>query len=414
MIGTMIADDLTGACDAAAPFAAAGPVGVFVAPDAPSCGWSFAAIDTESRGLDPAEAADRVRAALEGVRARLHDGLLFKKIDSTLRGPVGTELEALLSESGRRAALVCPAFPDQARTVVRDVLLVNGQPAHESPIGRDPAYPGATSAVTEIVRRGAARPVRHLSLAQVRGGPEGLRAALAAAGDRIVVADAETDGDLERLAGAALGAPQLVLAGSAGLARAAAVVRGHLAEPVPVPRGGGWLIVAGSTHPATRAQIGALEAAGVPGARVGDGFDPDTGPLAAHLETGQPVFVTTVEARVSGLDARSALAARLGLVAARILVLARPAAVAVTGGETAVALLRAAGVTRIEVVGAPSSGLALGDAVPRAAPRFSLLTKAGGFGPPDLFVALLGLARRREAPIGAAPERSRPAPRGTP
>ncbi len=67
----------------------------------------------------------------------------------------------------------------------------------------------------------------------------------------------------------------------------------------------------------------------------------------------------------------------------------RPDLIAVTGGDTAVALLRAVGATRLELSGAPSSGLALGDAVVDSTSRLPLLTKAGGFGPPDLFLALL-------------------------
>ena len=88
-------------------------------------------------------------------------------------------------------------------------------------------------------------------------------------------------------------------------------------------------------------------------------------------------------------SARQAAASRLALVTARVLAESRPDLVAVTGGETAVALLRAVGATRVELSGAPSSGLALGEAVVDAGSTFPLLTKAGGFGPPDLFLALL-------------------------
>ena len=56
MLVTLIADDLTGACDAGAPFAGRSRVVVFVAPASPGPEWSVAAVDTESRGLAPAEA----------------------------------------------------------------------------------------------------------------------------------------------------------------------------------------------------------------------------------------------------------------------------------------------------------------------------------------------------------------------
>jgi uncharacterized protein YgbK (DUF1537 family) len=92
---------------------------------------------------------------------------------------------------------------------------------------------------------------------------------------------------------------------------------------------------------------------------------------------------------IAGREARAAARARLAGFAARILARCRPDLIAVTGGETAVALLDAAGATRLELAGAPLAGLALGHAVVDSATRWPLLTKAGGFGPPDLFLTLL-------------------------
>jgi D-threonate/D-erythronate kinase len=387
---TLIADDLTGACDAAAPFAGRGRVGVFVAPAWPGSEWEVAAVDTESRGLEPVEATALVRAAVERLGARLAQGLVFKKIDSTLRGAVGAELEALLAASGRATVLLCPSFPDQARTVVNGTLLVNGAFAHESPIGRDPAYPGPTSDVAEIVRHGAGRPVSVLSLARVRGEPEHLAQALGAARGGIVVADAERDDDLDRLARAAVGRPDVALAGSAGLARAVAMALGHAGPPAPLPEGRAWLIVAGSLHPATRAQLQRLEAAGVTGVRLGGAGDPATAPLIAQIKEGRPVFITTEHPSTGATGERPAMASRLARVAARVLAESRPDLVAVTGGETAVALLRVIGAAHVEISGAPASGLALGDAIADvSSSAVPLLTKAGGFGPPELFLALM-------------------------
>jgi uncharacterized protein YgbK (DUF1537 family) len=62
--------------------------------------------------------------------------------------------------------------------------------------------------------------------------------------------------------------------------------------------------------------------------------------------------------------------------------------VAVTGGETALALVQALGAEGIELAGAPRAGLALGRLRSRECADLHLLTKAGGFGAPDLFVTL--------------------------
>src|SRR5512132_4324144 len=96
---TIIADDLTGACDTGCLFAGSGPVGVLVAPAVTVPSSSAMApvitLDTESRALPPREAAAAIHAAARQVGERLAAGHVFKKIDSTLRGAAGVELTAL-------------------------------------------------------------------------------------------------------------------------------------------------------------------------------------------------------------------------------------------------------------------------------------------------------------------------------
>src|SRR5216117_1385173 len=119
---TIIADDLTGACDTGGLFAGQGPVGVFVAPELPGPEVDASALDIETRALSAAEAAQAMRRLTAATRARLVDHSVFKKIDSTFRGPIAAELDALVEGVDARAILVCPAFPAQGRTVVHGLL----------------------------------------------------------------------------------------------------------------------------------------------------------------------------------------------------------------------------------------------------------------------------------------------------
>jgi uncharacterized protein YgbK (DUF1537 family) len=164
---------------------------------------------------------------------------------------------------------------------------------------------------------------------------------------------------------------------------------GHHRPAVPLPGGRGWLIVAGSLNPASRAQVRALAEAGGAGLVVDPEQEADVRPLAAHLSRQRPVFVTTAADGPATPEARARVAAALGRTAARVLAQRRPDLVAVSGGDTARALLGALGAARLELVGSPSSGLALGEVLLEGMPAISLLTKAGGFGPPDLFLTLL-------------------------
>ena len=343
MTVTIVADDLTGACDAGTLFAGKSPVPVAVWPDPPVAA-PVSVVDTESRDLEAAEATRRVRRAI-GPGARAGASVWFKKIDSTLRGHAGAELAALLRATGVSSALVCPAFPAQGRTVVDRQLFVNGEPR---------------ASVVDRLRPEVDRPLAWIPLGDVRAGGIALTARVMRLAGMIAVADAETDADLDALLGAALAleAPPL-LAGSAGLARALAERLGLLAGPASLPTGR-WLIVAGSLSPSTRRQIAEARRAGL---RV-----------LATPDAGRG-------------DAATA-AAEVGAEAARLLAAEPFDLVVVTGGETAVALYRALGATRLDLVGAPQPGLALGWLGMPGRADLAMLTKAGGFGPSNLFVSL--------------------------
>jgi len=378
---TIIADDLTGACDTGCLFAGAGPVGVLAAPALTVPGSSAMApvitMDTESRALPPREAAAAIHAAARQLGERLAAGPVFKKIDSTLRGAAGVELTALLEHGPPfTGALVCPAFPAQRRVVRHGRLLVDSVPVHESAIARDPAFRAASSEVAALLTGGA--PVVLLGLDDVRAGAEKVAHVLERHRGALVAADAETDADLATLAEAALAAPGTLIAGSAGLALSRAL--GCAAPAVALPAGRARLVVIGSLPPASRAQLDALLATGAPLVTADARGHGDPAPAVAALAAGRGAVVASVTAPAD----REAVARQLAAAAARVLERAVPDLVAVTGGDTAYALLRALRPRRFDLVGAPAEGLALGRLVLDDRRPLALLTKAGGFGGADL------------------------------
>jgi uncharacterized protein YgbK (DUF1537 family) len=395
---TIIADDLTGACDTGCLFAGAGPVGVLAAPALTAADSSLIApvltpvltIDTESRALPAREAAAAIHAAARPLGERLAAGRVFKKIDSTLRGAAGVELTALLEHGPPfTGALVCPAFPAQRRIVRHGRLLVDFVPVHESPIARDPAFRAATSDVAALLAGGA--PVVTLGLDDVRAGAEKVAHLLERHRGALVAADAETDDDLATLAAAALAAPGTLIAGSAGLGRALSRALGCEAPAVALPPGRARLMIVGSLHPASRAQIDALLAAGVPLVTADARGHGDPAPAVAALAAGRGALVASATTPAD----REAVARHLAAAAARILERVTPDLVAVTGGDTAYALIRALHPRRFDLTGAPADGLALGRLILENNGRddgrsLALLTKAGGFGAADLLATILG------------------------
>ena len=70
-------------------------------------------VSTETRAAEPEEAAEKVRR----VCGRLGRTLVFKKIDSVLRGPVKAEIDAAVEAGGFARAVVCPALLEHGRKV---------------------------------------------------------------------------------------------------------------------------------------------------------------------------------------------------------------------------------------------------------------------------------------------------------
>jgi len=223
----IIADDLTGAADAANYFRTKHRrVRVSFSPSTP---WMFSlgtnvvqVFDSESRVLDEDAAWRRVAFAGEQLVTSLSNGFfLFKKIDSTLRGHVGREIEALLKATGRTTAVLAPSFPANGRTVEDGKLLVGGVPITQTAFAKDPHNPVLKDSVAEIVRQTTSLPIVEITRDVIAQGREAIAEAIAAASHRetIVVADARTDADLIQIAQAIAGNLSVVPCGSAGLAK---------------------------------------------------------------------------------------------------------------------------------------------------------------------------------------------------
>lgn len=377
----IIADDLTGALDTAAPFAAHGWRTCVVPWRHRDLGGAVAAaaarndvvvVDTASRHLAAREAARRVRAVVEATavvethrrRRRAH---YYKKIDSTLRGNVAAELTAFCAATGVARLPLAPAFPAQGRVTRRGAVWVHGQPLPASAAARDALDPAVAGELARL-------------------GPPGA----------LEVFDAETDADLGRVADRlARDARLAAVAGSGGLAGALAVRFGRRRAPVRPTVRGGVLVVSGSAHPAARAQAQALVAGGALGLVVPVGPRPPARDLdaavllaAGRLREGRDVLLVCPElAPGTRLAAQQAqrVASRLASVVRAVLEAAPVEAIVCVGGDTTAAVVEAMDWAPLPVAGVLTPGIAAVRlaAAPhrgrRRGPRW-LITKSGAFG----------------------------------
>lgn len=109
-------------------------------------------LNADTRSLPEAEAI----AVIKGIVATLHpDVLLFKKIDSVLRGHVAAEINALLSTTSRYdRVLLLSQNPTRGRVVRPDgMYYVEGVPLARTAFAADPDHPARTSNAMDRVAR---------------------------------------------------------------------------------------------------------------------------------------------------------------------------------------------------------------------------------------------------------------------
>jgi D-threonate/D-erythronate kinase len=397
----VVADDLTGAADGGVQLARAGyrTAVAFHGAPVPGDGAALDAVvlDTDSRALAPEPARARVRDAMRAVATA---PIVLKKIDSTLRGHVGAEVAAALDASGRRVAVVAPAFPAEGRTTGGGVQLLDGEAVHRTQFARDPVAPVREAHLPTLLAGEGLGDVRHVGA----GDAAGLAAALA--GARCVVADAHADADLEAVVRAVADPAGVLWIGSAGLARALGAV--HPGPGLAVQEPGDdteprVLVVAGSASDVAREQVERIVASGVaaaglsPGA-LGAGAAEACAALAADALRDARVCVVHPVGEGEGPDLPRRIATALGEVAGRLADAGLVTALVLTGGETAVTVARRLGGTGLRVDDELEPGVPLGRLL---GPRpYRVVTKAGGFGSPDVLRTACATlaARERSAP----------------
>src|ERR1700744_5357617 len=117
----ILADDLSGACDAAIAFTSScDPVRVRIGVDVePSETAYIQAGTTQSRHTSVAEAEFRIRNIVKRLPLSAE---LFKKIDSIFRGNTFAEIAATLRCARFDFAILAPAYPALGRTVSEGTL----------------------------------------------------------------------------------------------------------------------------------------------------------------------------------------------------------------------------------------------------------------------------------------------------
>lgn len=337
----IIADDLTGALDAAAPFAMRGittavALDVDALPEALATGARIVGVSTDSREI----AEDAARNAVTRAMALLPAGTaLFKKVDSRLKGNIAAELDAI----PHQRSLAIPAIPAFGRWM-------RG--------GRLGGF-------------GVAEPI-DISMRLGQHGP------------RAIIPDVETQADIDQALATGFDLP----IGARSLAEAMAVAMAPLAArpDLSLPDGRAYCVI-GSTDPITLAQLQTLRDSDPHLAYIAapNGVAPDRLPLAARLTV---IHAVPGDGPADGVAVATALGRSLARLAPE------PGALLIlSGGATAQVILGQLGIRVLELVGEAEPGLPLA-----RAGGLTVITKSGGFGDKETLARVTASCRTIGSP----------------
>lgn len=380
----ILADDLTGAADSAARCHSAGlSARIYLRPPTPPFSSAVIAFTSDSRHLSPAQAAQRVRTVAASLcHEQAH---WYKKIDSTLRGNMGSEIDALLDLLHLPCAVISPAFPAQGRGL-RDGALIASSLSTSGPH------------LPHLLRQQSQRQVTAFSLADLWAAqaPELFTAAVAS-GTQLLVCDAMRDEDLDRLVDVVETAlPAVLFCGSAGLIGTLARRAGG---SFPSPSSGNQdeaavrtLVVMGSGSPIAHQQVAKLQQERTIFRTSVVQDKPDT-LVARCVAANQEVTVLhlpppDVDLPLDGTQARH-WAEHLAETAVAVMAELHPQRLILTGGDTAVSVLSRLGIEALTVLAELLPGMPLCQGKAANGQTYQVIMKPGSFGDEETLVALL-------------------------
>jgi uncharacterized protein YgbK (DUF1537 family) len=412
----LITDDLSSATDCGIQVARSGLTTVVLFGGYERDSYALAAdvvsIDTDSRSLDAEEAYAVVRHSADTM---LTDGFdaVYKSIDSTLRGNLGPEVDAVMDAGAFDWAVIAPAFPLYGRTTVGGRHYLDSQPLTQTEFASDPRAPIQEDDLVALFASQSKRTAGLVPLEILREGSDAVLhhiASLEKSGVELVVFDALVEDDLDRIVHFAKQIDSRILwVGSTGLARCVpdALDRpdSKLAPAEPLSPVRSAMLVAGSASSVTRGQVEAVSS--LPNV-VAVKMDPKpvlrggaeeekelarcTQELEAAAGRGKDLVLHVSSSRSEvelgrslgrerGLEEDTAptiIASSLAEMTHHLVTVCGIDGLILTGGDTAKAVCRRLGAVGAQLFAEVEPGIPLGRLL--GSSKLPVITKAGGFG----------------------------------
>jgi len=414
----IIADDLTGAADAGVQFTRRKwkTSVYFQSPDIVEPEDDVIIFDTDSRSVPVDEAYRRVKSVAEWLKERSVE-LIYKKLDSTFRGNVGAELDAVFDVFQPDFILCSPAYPDHQRMVKNGMLYIGDSLLDETEFARDPKTPVTDSFLPRLIENQSKRKTGLITLEDLEQGPAHVERMLHSffkENRRYVIVDAVLNRHLEETVRLFRQLDfRLIWSGSAGLAHCM-VGRDGATDHVLPKTDKPVLTVVGSLNRTTRTQLDVLlketdvravvvhpeRLIGQDGSRRRE-MERIYREAADHLAAGRHTVICTSgnqeeveqtidEGRRLGLDPPTvgdSISTVLGEVASMLVSGNLSERLILTGGDTAKQFCNAEQIRRFELIGEVDAGVPFGRLIGKK--ELYAVTKAGGFGSDHILVRSL-------------------------
>ncbi len=406
----IVADDLTGAMDSSGYFARLGFSTVVVLDPDFSSDATVLVITTNSRAEAPEIARERVRQAMHGMAGRV----VYKKIDSTLRGNIGEELQVAAEVMASQKVVVAPAFPAVGRTTLDGILLVNGVPVAETQFANDPISPVKESSMPRLLEKSLHCKVGCVSVVEIEAGPEALKETISHRPEKVVVCDVTEQSHLSHIArAAALAEGRWLLCGSGGLAREMHLLLTDISraerKSSEEQAVGTALVVVGTRNQVAASQLlKARDEMGLPVLNLeveklntGDILSGRLGSILVEtdklIREGKGVAISSTFSRyVPAL--KQAMAGVMAEIVAGILSSHKFAGLFLSGGDIALEVCRRMQVSAIQVNGEVEAGVPAGELIGGQYQGMRVVTKAGGFGTEEALVKSIAYLERGKVP----------------
>ena len=299
-------------------------------------------IATDTRSMKEKDAIAEIKKITNEVLL-LHPDLVFKKIDSVLRGHVVAELTAQLKILGYEKALVVAANPSLGRTIHEGTYFYNDKPIHKSSFSIDPEFPIKSSDVSKMLR------VNNASVAVKKNG-EGLPS------NGIIIGEVADNNDLKLWAKRI--EKNILPAGASGFFSAildALYVKGNKEETWVEEKGQTALFVCGSTFNKSRDAIQEIKhregpVSYMPEAVLSSGDNDDenyqvwSNEIVSFIHSKGKAIVSIDPESIKGIDVSAALLReKTAIVVDRVFKQETIHELFIEGGSTAAAIIRQLG-----------------------------------------------------------------------